>query len=247
MTTLRPRRGFTLIELLVVIAIIAILIGLLLPAVQKVREAAARMSCTNNLKQIGLALHNYDSSNGYLPPGIDMNTYVGTLAYLLPYIEQGNIYAQIPTNLFVLPPGASGGAWWGSAYGIAQSRVKTFLCPSDSADSLTPTTGVMAYYYTTAGALDYGWFDPTSPLGRRTTPPAPAHLARPATRSGTSGRDHTLRTRRTRSSASPTGPATRSRSAKRSGVPHPEHATSCRAGWADATCRPRGPCQQRLV
>src|SRR5690242_3603686 len=121
------RDAFTLIELLVVISIIAILIGLLLPAVQKVREAAARMSCQNNLKQLALGVHLYENSNQKLPPGAQMDI-TGTgvpgtswLVFILPYIEQGNVYSQYNTSAGYNTPGN---------LTVGTLFIKIYHCPS---------------------------------------------------------------------------------------------------------------------
>jgi prepilin-type N-terminal cleavage/methylation domain-containing protein/prepilin-type processing-associated H-X9-DG protein len=129
------RRGFTLIELLVVIAIIGILIGLLLPAVQKIRDSAAKAQCTNNLKQIGLALHSYHDTQGSFPPGyLDGNTNPnstpdndvgpgwGWASFLLPYVEQQNVCNQIHFSVTV---------GVGSNAAISQLPLKVYLCPAD--------------------------------------------------------------------------------------------------------------------
>jgi prepilin-type N-terminal cleavage/methylation domain-containing protein/prepilin-type processing-associated H-X9-DG protein len=137
----RPRPGFTLIELLVAIAIISVLIALLLPAVQAAREAARRVQCVNNLKQIGLALHNYHEANQTFPPGaIDTrlvtgstiaNGGFGVLARLLPYLEQSALYDAQNFSLNVIngPPGV-----WTNSTAI-HTRILGFLCPSDTPPS----------------------------------------------------------------------------------------------------------------
>ena len=135
----RPKYGFTLIELLVVIAIIAVLIALLLPAVQQAREAARRSQCKNNLKQLGLALHNYhDSVNGF-PVGIQNGvTAANWRVMILPYIDQAPLYNKLNFNV------SAGASFAGNGYGnntiLASLMVPVYKCPSSTLSSNAPVT-----------------------------------------------------------------------------------------------------------
>jgi prepilin-type N-terminal cleavage/methylation domain-containing protein len=183
MTRVRSaKRGFTLIELLVVIAIIAILIGLLVPAVQKVRDAAGRISCGNNLHQLAIAANNYESANQKLPPGQDTFG-CGSLYYLLPYIEQDNVFKNFDINPGTYP------IWYKdpldrppttatdvvprppALYG-SEPTIKSLLCPAAPSPQQYMTV-CMLVDYGTAG-VDYPNF-PGAPFGH-TFSSAPGRL-----------------------------------------------------------------------
>jgi prepilin-type N-terminal cleavage/methylation domain-containing protein/prepilin-type processing-associated H-X9-DG protein len=164
----RNRRGFTLIELLVVIAIIAVLIALLLPAVQAAREAARRSQCTNNLKQIGLAMHNYHQAVNSLPWG-DLTGFwddFSSNVMLLPYLEQGPLYNAINlqnTIAFINSPASPG---WPANTTVQFATVNVLNCPSDL-DRLTSPTGHSNYCPSNgADVLFFGTLDQWSgPFG----------------------------------------------------------------------------------
>lgn len=161
------RRGFTLIELLVVIAIIAVLVALLLPAVQQAREAARRTQCKNNLKQLGLAVHNYQTAHRVFPPGAAVDLSVtstgnngswGVHGRLLPFIEQGNTYDNVDLTIA-----------WDFQTSIDGLKIDTYSCPSDpgAGNPRDPGNGKVNLWPTTYG-FNYGtWFvfDPTTGRG----------------------------------------------------------------------------------
>jgi prepilin-type N-terminal cleavage/methylation domain-containing protein len=163
------RSAFTLIELLVVIAIIALLMALLLPAIQKVREAANKMLCGSNLRQIAIASHNYHNDYNKLPAGYfgpipnsatpydyTVNQHTGVLVYLLPYLEADNIFKQIVGLGAIGQPGPET-LLLSANQPVAQFKMKMFQCPSDSLESDTPTIAANRFFhavsYTGGGTL----------------------------------------------------------------------------------------------
>ncbi|HEX5105145.1 MAG TPA: DUF1559 domain-containing protein, partial [Pirellulaceae bacterium] len=163
----RFRGAFTLVELLVVIAIIGILVALLLPAVQAAREVSRRTSCANNLKQIGLAAHNFHDIHERFPPGYlgplphdDFNNfpnqqYLGALAYLLPHMEQQQLHSLIRTNQEYQVLGEPG--WWNdpSTASAAMVKVKPFLCPSTNAHVSPSGVAATLNVYQSSTALEF--------------------------------------------------------------------------------------------
>src|SRR5262245_35449415 len=152
-----PRRGFTLFELLVVIGIIAVLIGLLLPAVQKMREAANRIKCANNLKQLGLAARLYHDDYGHLPPAIgylppDSGAFGTSFFHLLPYLEQGDLYRDSLGPVPFPPPYGGAAAHYPGNNNVYRWRLNVFLCPSDP--SVGPN-GVVTINDDSFGASSY--------------------------------------------------------------------------------------------
>ena len=162
----RPRRrGFTLIELLVVIAIIGVLIALLLPAVQSAREAARRAQCTNNLKQLGLALHNYHDALGAFPLGrtIPFNVSYSPFARILPYIEQSTVGSAMNFNLGWSDP---------ANLTVATTTVNTFICPTDPNNQVPNRWGGLNYRANEGTGVPM-WYGETDTAGVNKTLPYP--------------------------------------------------------------------------
>jgi prepilin-type N-terminal cleavage/methylation domain-containing protein len=164
----RRRRGFTLIELLVVIAIIAILIGLLLPAVQKVREAASRTKCANNLKQICLALHNHADVVGHLPAAYTAEGQYpgwGWGSVILPYLEQAAL--QDMMHIYTMPFGGPRSVFTATPTPLTQTPLPIFRCPADRGPALNPirVNHAMSNYRAVAGPTTYPFFVPDQDMG----------------------------------------------------------------------------------